>query len=743
MLAAIVCVSCNEIQNVLDESLGAKKGYELTVSGLTSDDGYKTMRFGIVDTDCSPYDLSNKSQVKTSVVETYDRVLRLKGSMQPRLINVENERVKLIDSLRLGLYLVVDVTLPQEVLNSIRSDIEYLWSFFDNEMFVSFMSGSGSTEFMPLSTYVLDNYLVAADVDEKMLYKTVIEKIEELNSTTQDCAFSDFDHVTLLVISDGILYDFDNYPLDPDHFANSQRVVSLASDINSNFKFYYYAVPDKNNSDVGDADELMQLSAKRYHGNFVKKETTSIGVLFRNLMSDFNIIDVDYIITVENPAGKTYRGSQSVLTVEFFNGNEKIAGGSCEYVIGDFASPVIVADPEGKSAVMIGVSCCLFVLLIVFLVLQVLVPYIQYQLFLRKNVFKYQGPNMAVNGHVIGETCYLCKGNFEVGDSVVAKCKHSMHLDCWNENGYKCPEHGPRCPEGSHYYNKKNLMDPRNGYYYTWWIIFAIFGTIVAWLINTEWFHELTALFVTTGMCWLSRGTEWLSRRLAHSVLFGVIAMIAVAGIFELYMQVSSTVGFGDAIYIGWAPRTLMMLVMLYCSTSFNWKVFNNVTLLTAVIVGLVELGLWSIMAMDYSWNSQVARLVVVSIISIVVAVFSVRVHPKSTRYFLHIEGPVKTMDIALYKIFSTLGEKREMTIGRSVDCSLQLSWDLQSDIAPIQARIIERKGYLSLEVVDGQVFRKDKPITAGKRFDLFNGLSFTIGKTKFTYIEKDIRFNV
>ena len=65
----------------------------------------------------------------------------------------------------------------------------------------------------------------------------------------------------------------------------------------------------------------------------------------------------------------------------------------------------------------------------------------------------------------VAESCYLCKGEFEKGDEVVIKCKHTMHKECWDENEYHCPEHGRHCKEGSHYYNQHNLLDVRNRKY--------------------------------------------------------------------------------------------------------------------------------------------------------------------------------------------------------------------------------------------------------------------------------------
>lgn len=718
-----------------------KKVTNLNVTSMQTTDGYKTMRFDIIDNNDIPFDLSDSKSIRAEVTETYDRVLGINGITQPKLVEVTNECARIIDSLNLGVLILVDATTSQLNLDSMCNYMDAMRDVFGVEKtFVSFMSGDKVGETLQLSKYVVENYFVADDTDVKLLNKSIIEKITEMNNPAEDSPFAKFDNLALVVVSDGILYADDDYPFDPDHFVNSQRVVSLTDVVKDNFRFYYQSLPDPYDSEVGEADELMSLAAKKYGGYFFLDRNYSVNRLIVRILDDFNCSHVGYSVVVSNPAGKTYLGSLTTMNLKFYKGKNLVAQGDYDYVIGNFANPVVVEDTAGERSAFLGVLGGLFAILVVFLIMQLVVPYIRYRIFRRKNVFYYLGPNMTVNGHVIGETCYLCKGKFEPGELIVAKCQHTMHEECWNENGYKCPEHGPRCPDGSHYYNKKQLMDPQNGFYYTWWIIFALVGTILAWLMSLQYFHELVALLVSSALCWLSRSNERPLRRLGHSLFFGGIAMLVTALIFGCYWMLSFKIGFGDAIYVGWLPRTLMFIVMLYSATSLNHKIFNNITLIVSIAVAVIELVLWTILSMDSSWNSQVARLIAMSVITVTVAVLAVKVHPKSSRYFLHVEGPIKTMDIAIYKLFSTYGNTREVTIGRSVDCTLQLSWDIQSDIASVQARITRRRGYLVLEVVEGIVMRGKKPMTRGKRFDLYNGLKFSIGKTEFTYVEKDIR---
>ena len=136
--------------------------------------------------------------------------------------------------------------------------------------------------------------------------------------------------------------------------------------------------------------------------------------------------------------------------------------------------------------VMIAFVC---ILILLYLVLQFLIPFVRYKLFKRKFVARYVGKNMSLNDIQVGETCYFCKAPFQVGEEIVVKCEHSMHKSCWDENEYKCPEYGRHCKEGSHYYNYHRLYDPKNAPYYTKWLFAGAFAGVFSWLffVRNNW----------------------------------------------------------------------------------------------------------------------------------------------------------------------------------------------------------------------------------------------------------------
>ena len=79
------------------------------------------------------------------------------------------------------------------------------------------------------------------------------------------------------------------------------------------------------------------------------------------------------------------------------------------------------------------------------------------------------------------------------------------------------------------------------------------------------------------------------------------------------------------------------------------------------------------------------------------------------------------------------------VTIGKSVDCTLQLSWDMMGSVAPVNAQICMSQGALCLIALEEGVYAGGKPVQLDKKIWLYHGKKFTIGNTTFTYVEKDL----
>ena len=191
---------------------------------------------------------------------------------------------------------------------------------------------------------------------------------------------------------------------------------------------------------------------------------------------------------------------------------------------------------------------------------------------------------------------------------------------------------------------------------------------------------------------------------------------------------------------LDWIPWTLngfMVVVMIASGTDIKLKkALTGASL--AILLGLGSMFIW-----DYSSNSllDTRDLLMVSnyIYCVGLAITLAANSPKSERYFLRVEGPVKTMDIALYKWMKTQFYNRRVTIGKSVDCNIQMSWDVNGNIAPKQAEVVSEKGNVYLVAVEKGVSINGKSLNPGQKLRLYHGNRFMIGQTTFTFVEKDI----
>ena len=96
-------------------------------------------------------------------------------------------------------------------------------------------------------------------------------------------------------------------------------------------------------------------------------------------------------------------------------------------------------------------------------------------------------------------------------------------------------------------------------------------------------------------------------------------------------------------------------------------------------------------------------------------------------------------MEIALYKWINARFLDRSVSIGKSVDCNIQMSWDINGVIAPKQAELKNINGNIYLIPLENGVTFKGTTAHIDRRFRLYHGDHFMIGQTKFTYVEHDV----
>jgi hypothetical protein len=189
---------------------------------------------------------------------------------------------------------------------------------------------------------------------------------------------------------------------------------------------------------------------------------------------------------------------------------------------------------------------------------------------------------------------------------------------------------------------------------------------------------------------------------------------------------------------IDWIPWVLLSGVIMFAATIKTRTTFRKSIIIASCGIAVLTALLWGLVYFNSFINYRLTLLVGFIAYSVAIAVCIARATPRSERYFLHVEGAIKEMDIALYK-WLRLAPDRSVTIGKSVDCSIQLSWDVNGQVAPVQAEIHRHIDSIRLTALEEGVFVNNKPLSPGSEIWLYHGRKFTIGNTTFTYIEKDL----
>ena len=745
---AIVLSSCDDlVMKFVDTSdvdiLSPAKeqdNSEMEVTEVSFSPDYKTFTVSTRLTREGPgFNFSDTTLVRAEVVEVIDGI-RHSIYSTPRLVemkNVEAEGV-LVNDLRM--LVLIDRTLPQEQLNRIQHYVREMRTIFDQRhLFVAFMEGENISKCIPVTDYILETYFKHSDLPYIYLYRAMqlnyekIKRREDIWEDAQRC-------VMITFAAEQPYDDNSDIPYDPEHFRFEEKLVrKVAPDSTFLTFFVNMNVQDMNEED--DAQSVPYIFCQRNGGEYFRDYNWI--ALKRKIYDYFNFDFPDNRYTFVNPDYKVYRGDLKKLTLNLYERKtgKRVISFSSTVTLGHLYKPIVVHGHSIIFVVIQGVLLSFFIFLFVYIILQVIVPLIRYAIFRHKYVISYAGANMSVNNLAVAESCYLCKAPFQPGDKIVVKCEHTMHEQCWEENDYHCPEYSDRCKHGSHYFNKYNLFDTRNASFYMRWVLMAIVASMVAWLGLTLFKDTLFGLFMS--LC-LTFGLSLLtviprSLRAWGSVLLRTLIASAISYGAFFITQIFVSVLEMDLIdqIINAVPWILSSFVIVICSTKYTRVAYNKRIVILSVVIGLLSMIVWNVFYQMSELDYRVLVLFSFLFYFVSMAISVATAAPRSERYFLKVEGAVKTMDVALYKWFRQ-APNRVVTIGKSVDCSLQLSWDVQSPIAPVQAeiRMIRKVPYLI--ALEPGVYINNRPVKLEKKIHLYHGKSFAIGQTVFTYIEKD-----
>ena len=716
------------------------------------------------------------SDEKDSRIEFKETVLRLPPSLadipQPKFIGIKNILKESVLRSNKYVYVIVDRSLPQKDLDDIKSFMKTSCQFFENKFFAEFVGGSAKPKFQNLSQEYLEFNSIHIDTKQSIL-KPVVDAIDELKG-------KDSLLCQLLVFSNGYAYKNDNNEmLDPEHIDVENSLLDILYEEDAKLPVVTYVnITDSPTETEQEAALLMQQLVQKSGGEYFPDNKT----FPTNYISKFAIDNEqpDFILEFENPKGKKYLGLVRSLDMSYYYKDELVLQAHTNFRVGDIYGLVMVGDVSILDTVLQLVTIFLVVFLLTYLIGHIIIPYIRYKKWYMNAVYKYSGSNMTAGGFVISEKCCYCKDDFKEGEMIVANCNHNMHLKCWEANGCKCPEHGYHNHNSKYYYNRNNLFDSNNSPFYMRWILWGLFTgfmaylfhlitnpldnalilSIVSWLFDLDVNNEADKLFIDTyarsafsmpdfSFCLTFFVELYLGlmifyenirpRKIKTILLIAFDSALIAFVIFLVYTLVCthfrlSTYNFS----LDWIPFALTILALfLMPRNNINYisKKKKGLALALSMLLGLTFMYM-SVIASISNFPLDLHILACMLFVAGLGFAFA-RKYNSSLNYCLHVTGQIKEMDIAIYKLLR-LNEKAFFTIGRSIDCDIQISWDTEHIIEPVVAKVSKNNNGLMVEALESGLVVKGNTIALNTKIQLEHGEMFSIGSTTFTYVEKD-----
>lgn len=733
-------------------------------------DGNKVPFFGLTPSDVKCYEIANGDTIALAVDSLVD--------ISDRKCISKNLTIVILADRGMALSEADYLKLKEALVSFVDALPEYV------KVYITMM-GTDVTETErvyggeSIRSYVRRDDMQDQSQDEKSIYASIISKIQEIgNLDEDDCFYPDVRHNRELsadTISDKILFVLSG-KVNEDEDENFFRDKLLFNnpdylDIPEKLKAIY-CVYFGEELDLTMENEFKFMCHRTPEGRFYPRY--SVDSVKTVLLGALDSIAMDYRMYYSVGEKRVYNGQPLTMNVDIARAK---AQGVKNYSFGSTLQPVtLVPAMEGKAhskgfVLLIGLLLGIAFIALAYLVMQFLVPIIQFNIFKKKYVKVFHASDAKNDGeNVVLQQCYYCKDNFMEGDQIVTKCKHTVHWECWEENHDRCPEYGiSSCKEGSYYYNREKLTDQRNAPHFTSWLLYGLAGGLISWILfklipcdglftnliswivglfnqsqhTLEYLNKIQPLllcgiilgFVLTflfGFLIEFRKKTWKNML----VLFGRSVGNAVIGCIAFLLGSVVIIALGkysNCWWIDWVPW-----LFFGCSITWLLSYKSDIEFNEAFIGGLISVVL-SFVAI------YLIRMEVIGMFGFMVyagglgAAIAV-VHYASENYYLHIEGPTKERDIAIYKWMNVAGGSNHVTIGSSPNCVIEMNWDNSAEIREKQVELyIENEHPYCLALTEGTTTgNEQRVLKEGDSILLVHGSSFTIGNTKFTYIEKD-----
>jgi hypothetical protein len=691
---------------------------------------------------------------------------------------------------------LVDLSIPEEGKSQIYETVGNLVkSAPDSCVYLSFFGDEVTrSEVITRQNYADYKSKFLKSSDNKFFYGAIYSKLAEFSSTKaefEDSARTEDDYRKNADIIDrarnnkdkNILCVFTEGNIRPeDETISFVEVTEYEANVVPKVYAFYYT---GNGIDENVELTLQGVTNPRdIDGNILKDRqgayspSEDLRSVLRNFEEVVKDAMYDFAFTYQATDGRVYSGKVD-YTAEWKGENR----GSGSYSIGAAETPWPVRGESAGDSVIKYLVALLVTLLTIglfFAVVKILIPYIKQRSFSVKYYKKY-----VPEENVQRRTCYFCKQEILPGQMVVTKCKHIMHVHCWQQNGYKCSEYGQNCKTGIQDHIDWNELLTRSSFrdcYQTItgilagllsWIVYellgrGIFTSLAKNIVNICFFNEVqrvnlydtcvtkVSAFLTIGFVlgfFLSfifryndeyRDKKWkvYLKIIGLSLLSAFIGMLAFAiGAAILCLLLSAI----NTTYIPWYcsfPAYLLFSVCLALSLTIKSSIPMKSALiggLCSAVIGFFVLYFSSISSSKYGWMSMLLDFI---IYGGGLGASLVTVRMLAEKYFLVIQNGIKAgQRIPIHKWMNATGGGNKVSIGITGECEIQMNWEKSNKVAKEHAQLfIDHVKTLPVikPLATGVIFNTRAELPVGKTTILSNGDTFKIGDTTFQYVETD-----
>ena len=745
------------------------------------------------------YDEYNKPQDLFTPEELMENITILENGEE---ISDEKLEFRVADNIKIPaeytFSVLVDLSIPEKGMNMIKESIHQLVKqAADSSVFISFF-GNEVTSTEVITKHNLSDFdeMFNDRSDRKMLYSALCAKLLEYeqrsheletrvvveddyrkNPAIAERAIKNPDKNILFVFIEGM--NAPDYDDEISSFNIRDYQVESVDQIIPRINAFYYT---EQGSDPYIEDMLVFLCKPKRNGEYIEGlqgeyfEADRMNSVTQRFESQIQETKPDYMFSYVAADDATYTGR--VLYSAKWGKRE--LGEAQAVSIGTAERPWPVRKEAALASVLKYILAAIIALLgcILFFVLQkVLVPWVRSKSF----AMKYYKPYVP-EANVSRRICHFCKQEIQPGHMVVMKCKHIMHVGCWQQNGFKCAEYGQNCKTGIQPHVDWKCLLTASSFKDSMQIFSGITAGLICWVLYelvfsriftapAAWLTDLvygstgilrteciatSAAFIAMGLLlgfFLSiifRANDEYRKKdfmiwmkvIGLSLLTGIIGMIAFAIGAVLFCLLVSLL---HTAYIPWYC-SLPAYMLFSISVSLALAIASTIPVKSALLGGLCSsvIGFFVLyfsrwMTMSNAWVSMLLNFIIYGG-GLGASLITVRI--LAEKYFLEIQNGVRAgQRIPIHKWMNANGGGNKVTIGMTGECEIQMNWEKSNKVAKQHVQLfIDYDKHLPVlkPLSPGVIFNTRAELPVGVHNILSNGDTFQIGDTTFIYTETE-----